>query len=130
MSLAALASAPAVMLVHAACATLSLVTGTLVLIFAKGTPRHVLLGRCFVAAMMVTALTSLAITNVWPGQFSPIHILSVVTLTTLPIAVWQRWRGNIAAHARTMVLNFAGLLAAGALSFVPPRLLGIMVFGG
>ena len=129
MNVAVLASASAIMLVHAACASLSLATGTLVLICAKGTPRHVLLGRSFVAAMIVTALTSFAIASVWPGHFSPIHILSVVTLTTLPLAIWQRRRGNIAAHARTMALNYTGLVVAGALSFVPPRLLGIVVFG-
>ena len=130
MSLAALAQAPAVMLVHAACATLSLMVGTLVIFLPKGTPRHVMLGRIFAGAMLATALTSFAITRVWQGHFSAIHILSMVTLTTIPLAIWLRRQGNIGGHARVMALNYLGLLIAGAFTLVPPRLLGVMLLGG
>lgn len=123
MNLAPLAAAPAIMLVHAAAASLSLVAGTAVLFMAKGTARHLLLGRCFVLAMLVTALTSFAITSVNHGHFSPIHILSVVTLVSVPLAVRARRLGNISRHAQIMVLNYIGLLVAGGFTLLPPRLL-------
>lgn len=122
-------AAPAIIFIHAGAATLSLISGTMVILMAKGTARHVALGRIFAACMLATALTSFAITRVMPGSFSPIHLLSILTLVTLPLALWARRRGNIRAHARGMLLNYTGLLLAGAFTLLPNRLLGQLLFG-
>ena len=118
------------MIFHTAAASLALASGAIVMLMPKGTPRHLLLGRVFAIAMMVVALTSFGITSVTPGRFSAIHILSAVTIVGVPVAIWQRRRGNIKAHARGMIVSYVALLLAGAFTLFPPRLLGQVFFGG
>ena len=122
MNFAPLTAAPAFVLVHAAAATIALASGTIVMALTKGTVSHVWLGRSFALAMFITATTSFAITGT--GHFSPIHLLSVITLITLPLAIISRRRGNIAAHARGMVVLYVSLLIAGGFTLRPHRLLG------
>ena len=122
--------APAMVLLHLAGAVISFIAGTMLLAMKKGTARHKLLGRIFMAAMMLTAAASFTITSVNPGSFSPIHILSVITLATLPMAFLAQRRGNIRAHARGMILNYGGLIIAGGFALMPYRLLGRWLFGG
>lgn len=127
MVLTPLASAPWLYSVHGALALTSLLSGTIVMILPKGTPRHLLLGRTFAYAMLATAITSFGIRT--HGHFSWIHILSIITLINIPTAIWQRRRGNIKAHARQMIGNYVGLVIAGGFAAVPPRLLGLLLFG-
>lgn len=119
-------SAPALVQVHAAAATLALATGTMAMLLAKGTKAHLWLGRTFAVAMLATALTSFGITRVDAGHFSPIHLLAILTIITLPIAIWQRRRGNILAHARGMIILYVSLVVAGGFTLVPSRILGQM----
>ena len=95
------------MLAHALCAAVSLASGTVVLILHKGTPRHRLLGRVFFFAMMLTALSSFALPFLPHGRLSWIHLLSLLTLTTLPMGILHRRRGDIAAHAKVMIINIS-----------------------
>jgi len=65
-----------------------------------------------------------------PGRFSFIHLISVFVLVMLPVAVWQARTGRISGHRRSMQGIFlGGLVIAGALTFVPPRIMGRMIFG-
>lgn len=82
--------------------------------------------------MVGVALSSFAITEVaGPGRFSWIHGLSVLTLVMLPVGVWAARTGRISLHQRAMQgLYVGGLIVAGAFTFVPPRVIGRMVFGG
>jgi len=49
----------------------------------------------------------------------------------LPVAIWAARTGRISTHERVMKgLFLGGLVIAGAFTFVPPRILGRMVFGG
>ncbi|MBV1703071.1 MAG: DUF2306 domain-containing protein [Hyphomicrobiales bacterium] len=128
MNLAAFSSAPAVYQVHALAALTSLVAGTTVIWMTKGTPRHLGFGRVFAIAMLVTAVTSFWIQT--SGHFSPIHILSVITLVNIPLAIWARRFGNIRWHAGAMVGNYVGLLIAGAFALAPYRLMGKVFLGG
>jgi uncharacterized membrane protein len=123
VNLAPLLAAPPVTQFHVAAAVLALASGVAVLVLAKGTPKHLAFGCLFAVAMVATAFSSLWITGLWPGRYSPIHILSIVTLTTIPIAVLARWRGNIRAHATGMILNFVGLVIAGVFTLAPGRVL-------
>ena len=127
MNLSTIASAPQLHVVHGALALTSLVSGTVVMIIKKGTPRHMLLGRIFAGAMMATAITSFGIET--SGHLSWIHILSIVTLINIPAAIIMRRRGNIRGHAIAMVSGYIGLLIAGGFAAVPPRLLGQVLFG-
>ena len=95
MTLAPLLAAPPVTQFHVAAAVLGLASGVAVLVLTKGTPKHLAFGRLFAVAMLATAFSSLWITGLWPGRYSPIHILSIVTLTTIPIAVLARRRSTI-----------------------------------
>ena len=117
---------------HAIAALLALVLGGLQLVLRKGTRLHVLFGRIWVALMGVVALSSLFIFELrWIGPFSPIHLLSIVTLATLVQGMRTIRRGDVKAHKTAMVaLYWQGLLLAGAFTFVPGRTMHAVVFGG
>ena len=129
MSLAPILAAPLLVQVHLALAMISLVSGTLVLFAKKGTAFHRKLGSIFVATMLCVAATSFWITDLRAGAFSPIHILSMVWLVTLPIAIWLRRRNNIRGHAIGMVFNYVGLVVAVAFTLAPPRIVGAALVG-
>ncbi len=97
----------------------------------RGTPRHRLLGYAWCAAMLVTALTSMAIRQVNNGRFSVIHILSVYVLLQLVLLVQAARSGNIARHRRCVRgLVLGGLLIAGFFTFPFHRMLGDWLMGG
>lgn len=124
MTLAPLIAAPPATQIHVAAATIALISGVIVVASRKGTPAHRIVGSVFAVAMMVAAAVSFAVTGLWPGHYSPIHLLSIVTLTTIPLAIWRRRVGDIRGHARVMGLNFAGLIGAGVFTLAPNRILG------
>jgi len=130
VTLAPLIAASPVIQAHVLAAILALFSGLGVLLIKKGTPAHVVLGRGFVALMLVAAISSFWITGLRPGHFSWIHTLSVVTLVTIPLAVWRIRRGAWQAHAFTMIGNFVGLLVAGLFALMPERLMGQVFLGG
>lgn len=100
------------------------------LIRRKGTGWHKRLGWAWVVLMAIAAISSFWITGLRPGGFSPIHILSVVALVTLPWAIYQVRRRNIQSHRWSMIsLFFGGLVIAGIFTLLPNRLLGGMIFG-
>lgn len=127
MTLAPLLAAPAIMQLHALAALISLAAGLTVLVMRKGTARHRLVGWVFVVAMAVTALSSAFITS--NGHFSAIHLLSVLTIVTLPRAIILRRRGDIAGHRTAMLGLFAGLAVAGAFTLMPGRMMNKVAFG-
>ncbi len=129
MNLAPVLAAPPLVQAHIALALVALVAGTGVLVAAKGTVFHRRLGAVFSAAMMLVAATSFGIAGLFPGHYSPIHLLSLLTLATLPLAILARRRGNVRAHAAGMILNYAGLAIAGVFTLLPPRVLNAALFG-
>ncbi len=129
MTLTPLLASPATVVVHTIMATAALVLGAAVLFLRKGTPLHRRLGTVWAGSMMIVAGVSLGIANINPGHFSVIHLLSALTLVNIPYAIWMRRRGAIHAHAIAMASNYAGLLAAGAFTLVPGRIMYAVVFG-
>ncbi|WP_020173621.1 DUF2306 domain-containing protein [Methyloferula stellata] len=129
MSLAPILASSAAIQFHLAAAVLALGLGSAVLVMRKGTLAHRWIGWAWIGVMLAVALSSFAITSIWPGHYSPIHILSIITLISLPAAVWLRRRGQIKAHAITMVSTFSGLLIAGVFTLAPGRLLHAAIFG-
>jgi uncharacterized membrane protein len=129
MSLAPILASSAVIQFHVAAAALALGLGSAMIIMRKGTPTHKAIGWIWVGIMFAVALSSFAIKSVFPGHFSPIHILSIITLITMPAAIWFRRQGNIRGHAIAAISNFVGLVIAGAFTLVPGRLLHAVFFG-
>jgi uncharacterized membrane protein len=126
-TLAPLAAASPVIQFHVATALLALASGAVVAVIPKGTRPHRRLGWIFVAAMMLVALSSLLIAR--SGHFSAIHLLTLLTLISLPYAVVSRRRGNIAAHRSAMTGLLLGLVIAGGFTLLPGRLMHAVTFG-
>ena len=127
MTLAPLAAASPVIQLHVVAALAALLAGIAVMALRKGTPMHRRIGWVFVPAMAVVALSSLFIMR--DGHFSAIHLLTLLTLVTLPRAVISRRRGHIRAHKGAMIGLFAGLAIAGAFTLLPGRLMNQVTFG-
>jgi len=88
----------------------------------KGDRVHVLLGWVWIAAMGFVTTRSFAIRELRHGQLSLLHVLSLVTLTSLIIGVVAIRRGNVARHRGAMRGSWFGLIGAfiGAVA-VPKR---------
>jgi len=128
VNLAPLFAASFAVQLHVAAAFLTAVSGCAVMLMGKGTKAHRLGGYAFTAAMLVTAVSSFWIMEVRRGQFSAIHLLSIITLVSLPLAILYRRQGNIRAHAAAMIAPFAGLVFAGAFTLLPGRILHQVIF--
>jgi len=107
----------------------ALVIGPVQFVMPKGTLAHRVLGWIWVGAMLSTAIATLFIRDMRDGQFSPIHIFSVMALVGLPLAVLAARAGNIAAHQRAMTGLYIGLVIAGITAIAPGRLIWEMFFG-
>ena len=106
--------------------------GAYVLLTRKGTPRHKLLGRIWMVLMVLTAISTFFIhqIRVW-GDFSPIHILSVVVIVSCGMAIWQIRRGNVRAHKSALISAYVGgIFGAGIFTFWPGRLMNAVFLGG
>lgn len=125
-----LAEAPVMIQVHVAGAMTALMIGTVLLLGVKGNRLHRTLGWIWVIAMATTAVSSLFIRQINGGSFSLIHLLSGWTIVALPMAVYAARRHKVAVHRKAMTGMFVGgLLVAGALTFLPGRLMWRMFFG-
>ena len=117
-----------IVIVHAAAATCAVLAGGATLLLRKGNLAHRVLGRTWVALMLVTALSSFAIKT--SGHYSWIHLLSIGTLAGLAAAVYAATQGRILAHRRGMMATYAGLVIAGTFTLLPQRLLGGLLHSG
>lgn len=118
-----------VVYVHMTAAFAALVLGTVQLARAKGTPSHRVAGWTFVALMLTVAVSSL-----WIPSFlhlTWIHLFTLLTLVSLPLALWRIRSGNVRGHAAVMKrLYIGGLVIAGLFTLVPGRLLGNLLWKG
>ena len=88
MNHAPLTNAPLAIQLHAYAAIAAFVLGAVQLAGVKGTTRHRALGYTWAGLMLFVAVSSFWILDlrVW-GPWSPIHLLSIFTLTMVPIGV-------------------------------------------
>lgn len=123
--LAEFAAVPPLIAVHAGSAILALVLGAIVLWGPKGTARHKLLGRIWVGVMVLTAGSSAFIPSFQPviGPFGFIHLFTVWTAVTLPMAIIQVRKGDIDGHRNMMTGLYIGLWLAGLFTLLPGRTL-------
>ncbi|HEY0149405.1 MAG TPA: DUF2306 domain-containing protein [Allosphingosinicella sp.] len=117
----------AALIIHLGTVLPALPLGAYILISRKGGRLHRLLGRIWAGMMIVTAISSFWLRN--NGQLSLIHIFSVITLVSVPLAVLAILRGNVERHRRAMLGTYIGLVVAGAFAFAPGRLLGSWIGG-
>jgi uncharacterized membrane protein len=129
MTLSPIMAASPIVQIHVAAAILALIFTMVQLVRIKAGDLHRLFGWGFVITMAVTALSSFWITGLNHGRFSLIHLLSIVTLVSLPIAVIARRQGNIRRHKWNMIGLVAGLVGAGIFTLLPGRILHKVVFG-
>lgn len=115
-----------VILVHLAAALAAVAVGAAMFLLKKGTPLHRLSGRAWVLLMAITALVSFGIRS--HGQFSWIHLLSLLMLYALGQAVLAIRRRDIVRHRRFATGAYAGLVIAGVFALAPARRLGATVW--
>jgi uncharacterized membrane protein len=131
MSLAPLLNASPTIQIHAFAAMAALVIGLVQLSAPKGTMPHRAIGAVWVLLMVVVAVSSFFIHTIrlW-GPWSPIHLLSIFTLGTLPLAVWYAHRHDVPHHRLAMISIFTGgLVIAGLFTLVPGRIMHAVLFG-
>ena len=131
MSLAPLLNAPFVIQLHAFAAMAAFALGIVQFSAPKGTLPHRTLGWIWVGIMTVVAASAFWIHEIrlW-GQWSPIHLLAIFTLVTLPLGVWYAHNHLVRGHKTVMISIFCGgLLIAGIFTFVPGRIMHAVVFG-
>ncbi|ADZ92696.1 DUF2306 domain-containing protein [Marinomonas mediterranea] len=118
---------------HLATVLPAFVIGTILLVNRKGTPRHKLMGKCYMLLMVITA----SITLVMPAHVGPrlldhfgfIHLFSLLVFYHVPNAIVAIRKGNVARHKSSMLgLYIGGLIIAGSFAFMPGRLLHTWLF--
>jgi uncharacterized membrane protein len=132
MNLAPLLAAPAIIQLHAGAAVAALLLGIAQLSLPKGTGLHRTMGWIWAALMLAVAVSSFWISGerFRFGPFGPIHLLSILTLVSLPLGLFYARRHNVRGHRTTMISLFAAaLIVAGLFTLLPSRLLGRVVFG-
>lgn len=128
MQLAPLLAASPAIQIHVFAAAVALGSSAAVFVMPKGTPHHVLYGRIAALALLATALSSFWITR--NGQYSWIHILSLVTLTTVSFGLRGIRQGKRRTHAANMIGAVSGLAVAALFTMTPGRVLHAVFFGG
>ncbi len=131
MTLQPLLDASPAIQAHAFAAMAAFALGFVQLAAPKGTLPHRTIGYVWVVLMLVICITSFWIQDlrVW-GPWSPIHLLSIFTLATLPFAILHARRHRVSQHRNAMIAMFAGaLLIAGLFTFVPGRIMHAVVLG-
>lgn len=132
MTLDPLRQADPIVQIHALMAFAAIGLTILIFTVKRGTPLHKVLGRVWVTAMALVALSSFWIFDLrmW-GNYSPIHLLSVYTLVQLFLAIRAARAGNIARHRSIMKqMTFAALGVAGAFTLLPGRIMHQVFLGG
>ena len=116
---------------HAPAALAAAGLGAVQLWRRKGGRLHRQLGYLWAALMAGVALSGLFIHELrMIGPFSPIHLLSLITLASLWIAISRARRRDIAGHRRVMLLLFwLALVLTGAFTFWPGRVMHQALFG-
>jgi uncharacterized membrane protein len=116
------------MAIHLATVIPAIALGAVQLSRPKGTAPHRLLGRVWVALMLVAAISSFWIRH---NGFSWIHILSVVTLVSVVAGLAYARAGNRRAHLGCMIGAYSGSLGAGIGALAGPgRFLHTLMFAG
>ena len=116
---------------HAIMAMIAIILGGIQLSMKKGGAIHKLLGRIWVALMLIVAITSFFIHEIrlW-GAYSPIHLLSLWTIFILGVGIYYARVGNIKRHKQVMItLYFFALILTGFFTLMPGRVMHQILIG-
>lgn len=114
---------------HLITIVIALVLTSVLLLQNRGTRRHRQLGWAWAIAMFGTAVISLFVHESGPG-FSPIHLLSVLTIIGVPLTIYAAHRHRVAAHRFGIRFAVTGaLLIAGFFTFPFGRMMGRWLLG-
>ena len=109
------------------------VLGTILIFIKKGTFVHKIMGRGYLILMLITAIITIFI----PAQVGPqllnhfgfIHLLSLLTIYTVPTAYFAIKKCKVKVHQRKMVLLYIGaIIIAGGFTLFPGRFLHQLFF--
>jgi uncharacterized membrane protein len=105
----------------------------LIVVSKKGSNSHKLWGKVYALLISVSSLVSLFlgahVGPTWLDHFGYIHLLSALTIATVPYSLWQLKRGRLISHKRSMqFLYWTGLMIAGAFTLYPGRYLHGLIF--
>ena len=95
-----------------------------------------MLGRIWVAILLIVFLTAIFIQTIKPGQYSLIHLLIPCTIAPLIYSIWniRRFKKTIIkrykiTHLRSMIGVYIGaLLIAGAFTLMSGRFFNEIIF--
>src|SRR5438094_9780483 len=108
MSLAPLLDAAPAIPLHAFAAMAAFLLGAVQLAAPKGSLPHRTLGWVWISLMVSVAVSSFWIHQIrLVGPWSPIHLLSILTLVVLPTGAWMAHRHRGAHSRRTFRLTFS-----------------------
>ena len=124
------AEVPAIVWAHLATILVALALTPVMMLRPRGDTPHRALGWLWASALFLTAALSFFVRTINPGHFSPIHLLSLLTIVQVPLIVCYARRHNWKRH-RTAVRGMVtgALLVAGFFTFPFGRLLGKWLFG-
>lgn len=108
--------------------------GAYLLWATKGTKIHKGLGKIYMGLMFFTAIVSLFLpAHVGPqflNHFGWIHLFSLLTIYTVPTAIWAVKNAQIKKHKQKMTLLYIGAIGiAGGFTLAPGRYLHEVFFG-
>lgn len=131
MSLAPLLNMPSYLQIHVVCAIIAVALGLFVVVRERRDRLHKVTGYIWAVSMATVAVSSFWIQEyALIGPFSPIHLLSVLTLWSLWAVIRHAIAGRIKAHRAVFRnLYWYGLLVAGTFNFLPGRRMNEVVFG-
>ncbi len=129
MDATALTQAPISVQWHVGFAIMAVFLGPFALFRTRRDWVHKITGRIWVFAMLGASISSFFIHSIGLiGPFSPIHILSVITLIGLFYGVRAARQRNFIAHGRTMrALYIQALIGAGVFTFLPGRRMNALI---
>jgi uncharacterized membrane protein len=110
-------------MIHLATIIPALPLGLYLLLAAKGTAVHKLLGKIWCGLLLITAVAALFIHSF--GGFSPIHFFSLLTFWGVFSIIRYARKGDIDAHQRAVKGLFIGMCVAGLFAFIPGRLMAV-----
>ncbi len=125
-----IAAAPLPVQIHLATVLTALMLMTAQMLGPKGRTFHRTLGWMLSILLVFTAVVSLFIRDRTGSWFNTFQVFAVWTLVAVPWGVLSARGHNVRRHAAVMTgLYVGGMLIAGALTFLPGRLMWRVFFG-